>query len=158
MTLLADVNHPGSQEDVVSNWEPAHSLMEDAGLWGREWSSPLPSGSGCHPLASLPLVAGRDLSAAGQLSFGIRSILCSVRGPGCKLEPFLEKLSHISSLRLSSGRSSPVLTLSTNYAARTSLSSPRCWWWTGASGLLAHCQLQLGAYSVGFFSPSYVAL
>ena len=33
-TLLADVNHPGSQEDVVSNWEPAHSLVEDACLWG----------------------------------------------------------------------------------------------------------------------------
>ena len=30
VTLLADVNHPGSQEDVVSNWEPAHSLVEDA--------------------------------------------------------------------------------------------------------------------------------
>ena len=30
MTLLAGVNHPGSQEDLVSNWEPAHSLMEDA--------------------------------------------------------------------------------------------------------------------------------
>ena len=29
-TLLADVNHPGSQEDLVSNWEPAHSLAEDA--------------------------------------------------------------------------------------------------------------------------------
>ena len=30
MTLLVDVNHPGSQEDLVSNWEPAHSLVEDA--------------------------------------------------------------------------------------------------------------------------------
>ena len=30
MILLADVNHPGSQEDLVSNWEPAHSLVEDA--------------------------------------------------------------------------------------------------------------------------------
>ena len=30
MTLLADVNHPESQEVVVSNWEPAHSLVEDA--------------------------------------------------------------------------------------------------------------------------------
>ena len=29
-TLLADVNHPGSKEDLVSNWEPAHSLVEDA--------------------------------------------------------------------------------------------------------------------------------
>ena len=30
MTLLADVNCPGSQEDLVSKWEPAHSLVEDA--------------------------------------------------------------------------------------------------------------------------------
>ena len=30
VTLLADVNHPGSQEDLVNNWEPAHSLMENA--------------------------------------------------------------------------------------------------------------------------------
>ena len=30
MTLLADVNHTGSQKDLVSNWEPAHSLVEDA--------------------------------------------------------------------------------------------------------------------------------
>ena len=29
-TLLADVNCLGSQEDLVSNWEPAHSLVEDA--------------------------------------------------------------------------------------------------------------------------------
>ena len=28
-TLLADVNHPGSQENLVSNWEPAHSLVVD---------------------------------------------------------------------------------------------------------------------------------
>ena len=30
MTLLVDVNRPGSQEDLVSNWEPARSLVEDA--------------------------------------------------------------------------------------------------------------------------------
>ena len=29
-TLLVDVNHLGSQEDLVRNWEPAHSLVEDA--------------------------------------------------------------------------------------------------------------------------------
>ena len=29
-TLLADVNHPGSHEDIVSNWKHAHSLVEDA--------------------------------------------------------------------------------------------------------------------------------
>ena len=27
---MADVKHPGSQEDVVSNWKPTHSLVEDA--------------------------------------------------------------------------------------------------------------------------------
>ena len=30
MTLLADVNRLGSQEDLVSNWEPVHNLVEDA--------------------------------------------------------------------------------------------------------------------------------
>ena len=30
MALLADVNCPGSLEDLVSNWEPAHSLVGDA--------------------------------------------------------------------------------------------------------------------------------
>ena len=29
MTLLAEVNHPESQEDMVSNWEPLHSFVED---------------------------------------------------------------------------------------------------------------------------------
>ena len=30
VTILVDVNHPKSHEDVVSNWQPAHSLVEDA--------------------------------------------------------------------------------------------------------------------------------
>ncbi|CAI9180736.1 unnamed protein product [Rangifer tarandus platyrhynchus] len=29
VTLLADMNHSGSQEDMVSNWHPAHSLPRD---------------------------------------------------------------------------------------------------------------------------------
>ena len=37
MTLLVDVNHPGSQEVLVSNWEPAHSLVEDA-ISGAEFA------------------------------------------------------------------------------------------------------------------------
>ena len=32
--VALDVNCSGAQEDLVSNWEPAHSLVEDAGLWG----------------------------------------------------------------------------------------------------------------------------
>ena len=63
MTLLVDVNHLGSHEDLVSNWEPAHSLVEDAvsgaeiaafRLWllpaylpasGGGWAGPLPASS-----------------------------------------------------------------------------------------------------------------
>ena len=56
-------NHPGPQEDVVSNWEPAHSLVENAGLWGQDCSSPLPLGSDCHMPACLPPARGRGLYA-----------------------------------------------------------------------------------------------
>ena len=57
-------------------------------------------------------------------------------------------LSHVSSLRLSSGHSGLVLTLSMQPV-------PPCpalagWWWPQASGLFLHWQLQLGMYSVGF--------
>ena len=66
MALLTDVNHPGSQEDLVSNWEPARSLVEDA-LSGAKiapfwlWLLPacLPASDGgwaCPLLASSPLV------------------------------------------------------------------------------------------------------
>ena len=66
MTLLVDVNHPGSQEDLVNNWKPALSLVEDA-ISGVEiapfqlWLSPtcLPAsgwGWNCPQLASSPLV------------------------------------------------------------------------------------------------------
>ena len=50
---------PGCQEDLVSNWESACSLVEDACLWSRV--CPLPSGSGCCMPASLPL-AGDGLA------------------------------------------------------------------------------------------------
>ena len=36
-TLLADVNCPGSQEDLVSNWESAYSLVENA-ISGAEFT------------------------------------------------------------------------------------------------------------------------
>ena len=42
MNLLADVNHPGSQENLVSNWEPARSLVEDA-VSGAEFAPCLPA-------------------------------------------------------------------------------------------------------------------
>ena len=40
-TLLADVNCVGSQEDLVSNWEPAHSLAGHA-VSGAEIAPPAP--------------------------------------------------------------------------------------------------------------------
>ena len=49
VTLLADVNRPGSQEDLVSNWEPACSLVEYA-ISGAEFVSCLPA----LAIASLP--------------------------------------------------------------------------------------------------------
>ena len=52
VTLLADVNCPGSQEDLVSNWEPAHNLVEDA-VSGANIAPCLPA------LACLPLCPWR---------------------------------------------------------------------------------------------------
>ena len=54
VTLLADVNHPGSQEDLVSNWEPAHNLVEDA-VSGAEIAPCFPALAG----ARLPLCLWR---------------------------------------------------------------------------------------------------
>ena len=161
---------------MASDWEPVHSLVEDAGLWGRGCSSPLPSGSACCMPPSLPLVGERGLYTVGWLSsFGIRSILCSVRRPGCVLEPFVEKfslsfflfgdpqcglLSYLSSLRLSSGHSGLVLTLSTDYAARAFLSSPcslvtdMSLWATFQLATVVRCVF----CEVLFFSPGYVTL
>ena len=85
-----DVNCPGSQEDLVSNWEPAHSLVEDA-VSGAEIAPHLPA----LDVTRLPLCLQRGMgrSAAGWLSSGVHSILCSVSGPACALELFSEKFS-----------------------------------------------------------------
>ena len=83
MTLLADVNHAGSQEDEVNNWEPAHSLVEDVVSVEIAAAPCLPA----LDVARLPLClqGWRVLYAAGLLSFGIHSILCSVSRSGCVL-------------------------------------------------------------------------
>ena len=73
-----DVNHLESQENVVSNWEPAYSLVEDAGLWSQYWSSPLRSTSGCQTTASLPLAWGGACMqlASSPLVFTQSFVLC----------------------------------------------------------------------------------
>ena len=55
-------------------------------------------------------------------------------------------LSHLSSLRLSSGHSGPVLTL--NKQPMPPCSAHAGWWQRRASGLLLHWELRLGVYSV----------
>ena len=55
----APVNHPGSQEDLVNDWEPAHSLVEDALFWLWLLPACLSASSGGWALpqwASSPLV------------------------------------------------------------------------------------------------------
>ena len=97
--LLAGVNHPGSQVDVVSSWGPAHSLVEGAVSGAETGAAPPPPP---HPrllaltLACLPLPwqgVGGGLYAAGSLSFDILLVLCSVSGPGYVKEPSLGKFS-----------------------------------------------------------------
>ena len=84
MILLAYVNAPGSQEDMISNREPAHSLVWDA-VSGARLQQPL----AFWPWLSYTyLSASRDggpYMAAGQLFFGICSVLCSVSMP----KPFI---------------------------------------------------------------------
>ena len=57
-------------------------------------------------------------------------------------------LSHVSSLRLSSGHSGLVLTLSMQPAPPCP--APACWWQTQVPGLLLPWDLWLGTYSVGY--------
>ena len=136
-TLLVDVNRPGSQEDFVSNWEPAHSLVQDA-VSGADMA-PCLLALACRLPAS---GRGRDQSAATELSSDIPSILCSVSGPGCASKLFPGKfsiffplwlfrqfglLSHISTLKLSSGHSVPVLTLCMQPIPPCSAPA-YCWW------------------------------
>ena len=77
MTLLVDVNCLGSQEDFISNWEPAHSLVEDA-ISVAEISPHLPALAFAHLPRCLRQRVGQF--TAGFLSSGIRSVLCSVSG------------------------------------------------------------------------------
>ena len=126
-------------------WLATGSLLT---VWWRMTVSGTKIGAGPCLLALavtlLPLCLWWGIGACMQpiALFGIRSILCSVSRPDFALEPFTEEfffffsflslamplfglLSQVSSLRLSSGHSGLVLILSTDYAAHTSLSSPR---------------------------------
>ena len=142
-TLLMDVNHSGSQEDLVSNWEP-HSLVGDAvsgaklALSFQLWLSPtcLPaSGGGWASLqpADSPLVLAQSFVLwvgpavpylrlelfMGKFSLSLLFLIFFFSSLAI---PQFGLLSHVSSLRLPSGHSGPVLTISNE--AHTSLFSP----------------------------------
>ena len=173
-TLLADINHPGSQEDVL-----ATGISSQFGgrcpLWGWECSSPLPYGSGCHTPVSLPLGGeGPTRSQLALLWYLLSPLsrecvrLCvrafHVKGLFVCLCVFLVTpqsgfLSHVSSLRLSSGHSGPVLTLRTDDAALASLHSPCSMVADVSLWVTSQLAIVVGCIFCGFlFSPSYVAL
>ena len=82
VNLPVDVNRPGSAEDLVSNWEPAHSLVEDAVPGAEIVPHLLPL---AVALLLLCLWQGMSQSIASWLSSGVHSVLCSVSGPGSAL-------------------------------------------------------------------------
>ena len=99
MTLLADVHHPGSQEDLVSNWEPTHSLVKDA-ISGAEIAP-------CFlalAVARLPLCLWRgDGPVRSQLAllwYSLNSLFCEQGRLCLRLELFMGKFSLSLSLSL----------------------------------------------------------
>ena len=93
MTLLADVDRPGSQENVVSNWESANSLVEDAVSGAKIAASLLPSSSGCHLPASLPPAVGEGpvCIRLALLWYSLNPLFCEKARLCLRLEPFAGK-------------------------------------------------------------------
>ena len=130
----------------------------------------MPSGSGCCPPASLPPVGsdGPVWSPLALFWYLLNPLFCEQARRRLRLELFAGKfsvlffffflslaipqfglLSHICFLRLSSGHSGPVLTLSMQ--PTPPCPAPACWWPMGASGLLLLWELWLGTYTVVVF-------
>ena len=174
-------------QDLRKTWLAAGSLLT---VWwkmpslGPRQEQPLAFGSGCHTPASLPQCGGWRYgkgpvsSQLALLWYSLNPLFHEQARLCTRLEPFTAKffffslslaipqfglLSRVSSLRLSSGHSGPVLTLSTDDTARTSLPSPcslvadaSIW----ATSLLAVAVRHVFCVFVFFFSlsPGYAAL
>ena len=168
-TLLADINHPVSQEDLVSNWESVHNLVEDA-ISGAEIAPCLPA----LAVALLPLCLwqgdGPVCSWLAFLCYSLTPLFCEQTRLHLSLELYAGKFSlslvfflslsgyptvwvatYVISLRLSSEHSDLVFTL---HATCASLSSTCLLvvdvivWATSLLGLW------LGTYFVSFPLPS----
>ena len=149
-------------QDLRKTWLATGSLLT-VWWWMRLWSRDClsPSGSGCRPPASLPLVGGWVSSqlAGSTLVFSqsfvlwvarqcLRAFCGKILSQSLSLFfsqaiPQFGLLSQVSSLRLSSGHSGPVLTLSMQ--PRPPCSAPARCWWPQVSGLLLLWELQLDA-------------
>ena len=137
MTLLADVYPPGSQEDLVSNWEPAHSLVEDAFSGAKIAPRLLALDVACLPLC-LWRGDGPIRSRLDLLWYLLNPLFCEQVRLHLRLEFFMGKfslslslffslslaipqfglLSHVRSLRLSSGIQVGSLSLACNLHLR----------------------------------------
>ena len=92
MTLLADVNCPGSQEDLVSKWEPAHSLVEDA-ISGAEIAPHLQALAVARLPVCLQQVEGLVHSQLALLWYSLSPLFCEQAQQCLRLELFTGKLS-----------------------------------------------------------------
>ena len=153
VTLLVDVNHPGSQEGLISNWGPAHSLVEDVGS-GVEIAPHLLALAVAH----LPLCLRR---AEGPVCSCLALLWCSLNPLFCEqamlswessLSRSLFFLSvyptiwvaiscEVSQIVLRAFRPGPY----PKHVTCASLFSPRCCWRAGASGLPLRWKSWLGA-------------
>ena len=99
-TLLADVNHPGSQEDFISNWKPARSLVKGA-VSEAEFALCLPA----LAVSRLPLClqhgGGPVHSLLALLWYWLNPLFCEPTSLCLGLELFVGKFSLSLSLSLS---------------------------------------------------------
>ena len=92
MTLLADVNCLGSHGDVVSNWEPTHSLVEDA-ISVAEISSCFPALAITHLPLCLQWGDGPVRSQLALLWYSLIPLFCEQARLCLRLELFTGKFS-----------------------------------------------------------------
>ena len=154
--LLADVNCPGPQEAVVSNWEPAHSLVENA-VSGAEIAPRLPA-------LVLPTCLSASSMGRGRpalLRYSFSPLFCEqarlrVRAFHRKIQFFFSfwwfhSLGYYLMLAPSDCPQGSGLVLILSMQPVPPCPAPTHLWRTWASVLLLHWLLWLGAYSVGFF-------
>ena len=147
-TLLVDVNHPGSQEGLVSNWGPAHSFVEDVGS-GVEIAPHLLALVDAHLTLCLQRAEGPVYSCLALLWCSLNPLFCEQAMLSWESSlslslfflsiPQFGFLSHVRSLRLSSGHSG--LVLYPKHVTCAPLFIPRCCWRARVSRLPLHWKL-----------------